>query len=93
VDEIFDDRRRSACRDDHVLGGTVNQQKISNPDHYNFAIKPVDAITSWKLNFNLGCVVKYVARCDHKGTPLKDLEKALDYLKYEIEIRRANGEQ
>jgi len=71
----------------------VKEAKISNPDHYNFIIKPVDAITAWNLNFNLGCVVKYVARCNHKGTPLKDLEKALDYLKYEIDVRRANGEQ
>ena len=71
----------------------MKEAKISNPDHYNFVIKPVDAITAWNLNFNLGCVVKYVARCNHKGTPLKDLEKALDYLKYEIDVRRANGEQ
>lgn len=71
----------------------MNQPKISNPDHYDFSVKPVDAIAAWKLNFNLGCVVKYVVRCDHKGTPLKDLEKALDYLKYEIDVRRANGEQ
>jgi hypothetical protein len=71
----------------------MKEAKISNPDHYNFIIKPVDAITAWNLNFNLGCVVKYVARCNHKGTPLKDLEKALDYLKYEIDVRRANGEQ
>jgi hypothetical protein len=37
--------------------------------------------------------VKYVAQCDHKGTPMKDLEKALDYLNYEISRRRSNGEQ
>jgi hypothetical protein len=71
----------------------MSAPKISNPNHYDFEIKPVDAIAAWKLNFNLGCVVKYVARCDHKGTPLKDLEKALDYLNYEITARRANGEQ
>lgn len=71
----------------------MKEAKISNPDHYNFIIKPVDAIAAWNLNFSLGCVVKYVARCNHKGAPLKDLEKALDYLKYEIDVRRANGEQ
>lgn len=40
------------------------------------------------LNFNEANVVKYVTRCRKKGTHLKDLEKALDYIQREIEYVR-----
>ena len=36
------------------------------------------------LNFDLGNVVKYIARCEHKGNKPLDLNKALEYLQHEI---------
>jgi hypothetical protein len=36
------------------------------------------------LGYNLGNVVKYVSRADHKGERLENLEKALWYLEREI---------
>lgn len=69
----------------------VPKKGMDNPNHYDFAVKPIDAIEAWDLNFSLGCVVKYVARAKHKGTELQDLEKALRYLEREVARVRARG--
>lgn len=42
-------------------------------------------IEAWGLGFSLGNCVKYIARCDHKGTRTEDLKKAQWYLQREIE--------
>lgn len=64
------------------------------PDYYNYKYKPKYVIRDWGLNFNLGCVVKYVARAGKKDDILKDLKKAKDYIEFEIEAiekERDNG--
>jgi hypothetical protein len=43
-------------------------------------IETIDFIEAKQLNYNLGNVVKYVTRADHKGNRLEDLEKARWYL-------------
>lgn len=54
---------------------------VDHPKHYNAGrIEVIDAIEDWKLGFHLGNVVKYVARAEHKGKPLEDLQKAQWYL-------------
>ena len=64
---------------------------VNHPSHYNVGkIEVIDAIEDWNLNFNLGNAVKYIARADHKGKPVEDLEKALWYIRHEIERRKAN---
>jgi len=44
-------------------------------------------ISAHNLNFNRGCVVKYAVRAGRKDpkAEIKDLEKAIDYLRFEIE--------
>lgn len=65
---------------------------VQHPAHYNVGkIEVIDAIEDWGLNFNLGNVVKYIARADHKGKPIEDLQKARWYIEREIE-RRKSGE-
>lgn len=60
----------------------------AHPKHYNHGkYEVIDVIEDWKLGFNLGNVVKYLARADHKGTPTPDLYKALFYLNREIALR------
>lgn len=57
------------------------------PKHYQKGIhEPIDVIAEWGLNFNLGNVVKYISRAGNKDEVLKELTKALDYLKHEIDI-------
>jgi len=54
-------------------------------DHYKQTkIEAIDVIEDWDLNFNLGNVVKYVARYKLKGGR-EDLCKALDYLERELQ--------
>jgi len=70
------------------MPGDENRNVINHPAHYNVgSIEVIDAIEDWKLNFNLGNAVKYIARADHKGNPVQDLNKAIWYLQREIERR------
>jgi hypothetical protein len=59
---------------------------VSHPEHYvaGRLYEPKDVIRDWGLNFNLGNVVKYVARAGRKGDKLEDLQKARQYLDFEI---------
>lgn len=63
--------------------------EISRPPHYCAGRKyePKDVIRDWNLNFNLGNVVKYVSRNGRKQneSSIKDLQKARQYLDFEIE--------
>jgi hypothetical protein len=49
----------------------------------------VDIVELSARNANLGNVVKYLARCDHKGNAVEDLKKALWYLQRELDRRQA----
>lgn len=53
-------------------------------NHYKKAIQPWDIISTWKLNFWEGNVLKYVLRAPFKNGR-EDLEKAVHYLEYLIE--------
>jgi hypothetical protein len=58
---------------------------VNHPAHYKAGgIETIDFIEAKKLNYNLGNVVKYIARSELKGNRTQDLEKALWYLKREI---------
>lgn len=59
----------------------------STPTHYQGTVQPIDLINAQDLNFNLGNVVKYVCRAGKKQGEniLSDLEKAKDYINFEIE--------
>ena len=58
---------------------------VNHPAHYKVGgIETIDFIEAKKLNYNLGNVVKYITRSDHKGDRKQDLEKALWYLKREL---------
>jgi hypothetical protein len=55
-------------------------------EHYKkHSIEAIDVIEDWELNFNLGNVIKYIARARYKGTELDDLVKALWYLSREVQ--------
>lgn len=74
------------------------EDKINHPSHYaNGKIEVIDFIEDKGLGFNLGNVVKYVARAGRKKSSgksldakaLEDLKKAAWYLQREIQIREA----
>lgn len=76
-------------------GQRAFEDKVAHPSHYVEGRKyePKDVIRDWQLNYNLGCVVKYVSRAGRKDDILQDLRKARQYLTFEIEAleEEANG--
>ncbi|MFZ9393365.1 MAG: DUF3310 domain-containing protein [Ilumatobacteraceae bacterium] len=63
---------------------------VDHPPHYNVGkYEVIDVIEDWRLGFNLGNVIKYVARAEHKGRELEDLDKAAWYLAREIARRKS----
>lgn len=50
----------------------------------------IDVCNHYKLNFNRGNVVKYIARAGKKDDELQDLYKAKDYIEREIAYVREN---
>lgn len=65
----------------------TKKEAINHPSHYGGKNNPYEAIKvieAWNANFNLGNTLKYIARHNHKGTPLQDLKKAAFYLQAEI---------
>jgi len=69
---------------------TEEKPIVNHPPHYNQGkIEVIDFIEDQGLGFNLGNAVKYIARAEHKGKEVEDLEKALWYVKRELE--RRNG--
>lgn len=62
---------------------------INKPDHYRAGnVEVIEVIEAFDLNFRLANVIKYVLRCDRKGAPIADLEKAAVYLAREISKRK-----
>ena len=58
---------------------------VNHPAHYKVGgIETIDFIEAKKLGYNLGNVVKYITRADHKANKLQDLRKAQWYLEREI---------
>lgn len=61
-------------------------ENVSHPKHYNTGkYEVIDVIEDWNLNFHLGNAVKYISRCEHKDRKVEDIQKAIWYLKREIE--------
>jgi hypothetical protein len=58
---------------------------VNNPPHYTAGgMETIDFIEAKSLGYNLGNVVKYITRADHKGDKHEDLCKARWYLNREI---------
>lgn len=72
-----------------LLSSNTPMQKtdpVNHPAHYKVGgIETIDFIEAKRLNYNIGNVVKYLTRADHKGNRLQDLEKGLWYLVREID--------
>lgn len=58
---------------------------VNHPAHYKVGgMETIDFIEAKGLGYNLGNVVKYITRADHKGNLVEDLKKARWYLNREI---------
>ena len=73
--------------------GFERSETVDHPPHYHGgdnAYETIKVVEAWNLGFCLGNVVKYVSRAMLKGNPVEDLEKALWYLKRELERVKAD---
>ena len=62
---------------------------VDHPSHYNYGkYETIDVIEDWGLDFNCGNAVKYISRHMHKGSPVRDIEKAIWYLRRRLESLR-----
>jgi len=78
-------RMQSADRDRMIEMFEPKADPVNNPAHYTVGgIETIDFIEAKKLGYNLGNVIKYLTRADHKGNKLEDLRKAQWYLTREI---------
>lgn len=64
---------------------SLRVNNVEHPTHYQGkGMEALDVIEAFDLNFNLGNAVKYIVRCDHKGSKSEDLKKAIFYLTREL---------
>jgi hypothetical protein len=74
-----------AVKSGKVLVDTPASDNVNHPAHYKVGgIETIDFIEAKSLGYNLGNVVKYITRADHKGNRSEDLLKARWYLNREI---------
>lgn len=69
------------------INGQIEANDIKSPDHYTWRGRECEEIigeitqgAEGKEAYYLGAVVKYLYRYPKKGTPLKDLQKAKQYI-------------
>ena len=73
------------------MAETTNEH---GPQYYRRGtIQVWDFVRDQELNFHLGNVIKYVCRAGHKFDDIDDLEKAIHYLKNEVEFRTSQRVQ
>ncbi len=64
-------------------------ENVDHPDHYlkDTGHEVIDVINAWKLNFELGSAIKYIARAGKKNKEKieEDLNKALWFIQFEID--------
>lgn len=60
---------------------------VSCPAHYaeGRIYEPRKVIADWGLNYHLGNALKYISRAGRKGNAIQDLEKAQQYIAFEID--------
>lgn len=71
--------------DDYYDDDEAIDEDVTHQPHYTrFKIQPIEFIKANDLGFLEGNVIKYICRYPYKGTPLKDLYKAKDYIEHLI---------
>ncbi len=63
---------------------------VNNPPHYQGlgGMEAIEVIEAFELDYNLGNALKYILRSGKKGLKKQDIEKAIWYLKRELDCFR-----
>ena len=65
-------------------------EAVNHPKHYTSHPSGVECIqVTEHMCFNLGNAIKYIWRADLKGKTIEDLEKAIWYVRREIDRRNS----
>lgn len=85
IEEIIHVRPQNTYADNRNKKDLVN-----HPQHYTGDIECIDVIKQQfgldgMIKFCLGNAMKYIFRCEHKGTTKMDLQKAVWYLNKAID--------
>ena len=84
----FRGERYETYEDYRAAKDKLTGSAVEHPSHYNEHPSGVECLDIIRhMNFNLGNVIKYVWRADLKEDAIQDLEKAVFYLKDEIQRR------
>ena len=79
-------KKRMQSAEPKDIVATHHTDMVNHPPHYKAGgIETIDFIEAKELGYNLGNVVKYITRADHKGNKLEDLKKAQWYLNRAIQ--------
>lgn len=85
VDNLTKARDRSEYFKNRIEMIEPKSDPVNHPDHYKIGgIETIDFIEAKQLSYNLGNVIKYITRSEHKGNYEQDLLKARWYLNREI---------
>ena len=75
-------------------GVTQEPDMVEQPAHYALLDpEPRHVLRSWYPEWYLSNAIKYIVRCDKKGNKLQDLQKAIQYLKFEIDYEKKHGDK
>ena len=67
---------------EHYLDCKCEKEKVDHPTYYQGKkYEAIDIIEDYNLDFHLGNAIKYILRAGKKDDKLKDLNKAMWYLK------------
>jgi hypothetical protein len=69
----------------------MDNDEVNHPSHYNW-MEGIEAVeVCEQFSYNLGNALKYIIRADHKNNFVQDIEKAIWYLRRELN-RRGHGQ-
>ena len=91
--DLFKEILNITCKSDFTHHSNKSTDLVKHPAHYCYSdYEPKDVIRAWGLNFNLGSAVKYIARAGKKDDILQELNKAKQFIEFEIEaIEKERG--
>ena len=66
---------------------TDNKDAIHKPSHYTYSlVEPKQVLLAWGLHHFTANAIEYICRHQHKGEPIKDIQKAVENLQDYIHV-------
>jgi hypothetical protein len=66
----------------------AKKEMVNSPKHYNNHPSGIECkVIIEHFSYHLGCAMKYIWRCDDKFNAIEDLQKAINSIQSEIDMR------